>query len=117
MSELERKVEQLVLQQSAMSIQMQEQIKHQQETSQQISKLAEAMVSIARMEVSTNNLVDKLNGFGRRVSRNEDELKALALQVALNGQQTGVMGKWVERMVWFVVAAAAASLNLFKPGE
>lgn len=68
---------------------------------QKLDKLADAVVSLARMEERMLTLFKRMDGHETRISKNEEAVDELKGKVGVNGQAL----RFAERVFWIVVAA------------
>jgi hypothetical protein len=77
---------------------------------QKLDKLADAVVSLARMEERMLTLFKRMDAHDTRLSKSEDEIDKLKGSVGTNGQAL----RFAERVFWIVLAAGVTFL--FKSG-
>ena len=77
---------------------------------QKLDKLADAVVSLARMEERMLTLFKRMDSHDTRLSKSEDEIDKLKGSVGTNGQAL----RFAERVFWIVLAAGVTFL--FKTG-
>ena len=80
----------------------------------QIVKLSEIIERLIRVEEKNATLQKDVNGFGLRLSRIEEHLQTISIKTALNSTRGDLIGRWLERVLWFFLLAALASFDLFK---
>ena len=68
---------------------------------QKLDKLADAVVSLARMEERMLTLFKRMDSHDGRISKTEEEVDDLKSRVGTNGQAL----RFAERVFWIVVAA------------
>jgi len=68
---------------------------------QKLDKLADAVVSLARMEERMLTLFKRMDAHDNRLSKTEEEVDDLKSRVGTNGQAL----RFAERVFWIVVAA------------
>jgi hypothetical protein len=68
---------------------------------QKLDKLADAVVSLARMEERMLTLFKRMDLHDGRISKTEEELEDIRGKVGVNGQAL----RFAERVFWIVVAA------------
>ena len=68
---------------------------------QKLDKLADAVVSLARMEERMLTLFKRMDSHDGRISKTEEEVDDLKNRVGTNGQAL----RFAERVFWIVVAA------------
>ncbi len=75
---------------------------------QKLDKLADAVVSLARMEERMLTLFKRMDSHDGRISKTEEEVDDLKSRVGTNGQAL----RFAERVFWIVVAAASEIIAL-----
>ena len=68
---------------------------------QKLDKLADAVVSLARMEERMLTLFKRMDSHDGRITKTEEELEDIRGKVGVNGQAL----RFAERIFWIVVAA------------
>jgi len=68
---------------------------------QKLDKLADAVVSLARMEERMLTLFKRMDSHDGRITKTEEELEDIRGKVGVNGQAL----RFAERVFWIVVAA------------
>ena len=68
---------------------------------QKLDKLADAVVSLARMEERMLTLFKRMDSHDGRITRTEEDIDDLKGKVGVNGQAL----RFAERVFWIVVAA------------
>lgn len=68
---------------------------------QKLDKLADAVVSLARMEERMLTLFKRMDSHDGRITKTEEELDEIKGKVGVNGQAL----RFAERVFWIVVAA------------
>jgi len=100
---------------SELEIQVKEIARQQAATNEQLKVLAEAMVSIAKIEERSHSMDKTLNGFGKRIDRMEKVLNDTVIQVALNGSQSSKSAQWIDTGIKILLGAVAGYVAfLFK---
>ena len=80
----------------------------------QIKKLSEIVERLIRLEEKNATLQKDLNGYGSRLAKYEEDLQKLSIKTALNSSKGDIIGRWVERLIWFIVIAALGVFDIFK---
>lgn len=80
----------------------------------QVDRLEEIVSSLARIEERQMQQKGVVDGFGRRLEGFEQRLRMVELSSALNKSDTNLIGRWVERIIYFIVLAALSAYSWFK---
>lgn len=80
----------------------------------QIKKLSEIVERLIRLEEKNATLQKDVNGFGQRLTKYEEDLQKISIKTALNTSKGDIVGRWVERLIWFIVIAALSVFDIFK---
>lgn len=79
-----------------------------------IKKLGEIVERLIRLEEKNATLQKDINGYGERLTRFEEEITKISIKIALNTSHGHLIGKWVERLIWFIVITALGVFDIFK---
>ena len=82
--------------------------------SEQVKELSDAITRLVRIEEKYIGMERDLNGFGARLSKIEDEINRMSVKLALASSKGDLLGRWVERFLWILIAAAFAVFNPLK---
>lgn len=88
-----------------------------------VGEMSDAVKQVIKLEEKSRNMENQFNGLGKRVSdieHHQTEITAkiaeMHTQIVVNNLKSSTLVKWGERILWFIVAAGLAGLNLFKGG-
>ena len=81
---------------------------------EQVRELSDAITRLVRIEEKYIGMERDLNGFGARLSKIEDEINRMSVKLALASSKGDLLGRWVERFLWILIAAAFAVFNPLK---
>lgn len=80
----------------------------------EVRKLSEIIERLIRVEEKNATMQKDLNGYGMRLAKYEEDLQKLSIKTALNSSKGDIIGRWVERLIWFIVIAALGVFDIFK---
>lgn len=95
----------------------------------EVSKISEAIIQIVKLQEQVSQGRKEADGLGARLTKVEDEVKdvkvttiprinqdmsSIKTQVETSKATNKIYNSWIERFIWFIVAAAFAAYNFFK---